>query len=27
MWSYLSNDSLAAHAAEFANQALPEVPR
>ena len=27
MWSYLSNDSLAAHAAEFANQALPDVPR
>jgi LCP family protein required for cell wall assembly len=27
MWSYLSNDSLAAHAPEFANQALPDVPR
>lgn len=27
MWSYLRSDSLAANAAEFAEQALPEVPR
>jgi LCP family protein required for cell wall assembly len=27
MWSYLRSDSLAANAAEFANQALPDVPR
>jgi LCP family protein required for cell wall assembly len=27
MWAYLRSDSLAANAAEFANQALPDVPR
>jgi LCP family protein required for cell wall assembly len=27
MWTYLRNDSLARNAAEFANQALPTVPR
>jgi LCP family protein required for cell wall assembly len=27
MWTYLRNDSLAMNAAEFANQALPTVPR
>jgi hypothetical protein len=26
MWTYLKNDSLAANAAEFENQALPDVP-
>jgi len=26
MWTYLQSDSLAANAAEFKNQALPEVP-
>jgi anionic cell wall polymer biosynthesis LytR-Cps2A-Psr (LCP) family protein len=27
MWAYLQTDSLAANAAEFENQALPDVPR
>lgn len=27
MWAYLRNDSLASNAAEFADQALPDVPR
>ena len=27
MWTYLRSDSLAANAAEFDDQSLPEVPR
>jgi hypothetical protein len=27
MWAYLRSDSLSANAAEFADQALPDVPR
>jgi hypothetical protein len=27
MWTYLRNDSLSQNAAEFADEALPDVPR